>query len=135
LEAEDTVRNACKNVTRYLQIADSFNGSEVVIEYVNGEEQVHITQNAPPLIEYQSSSTAITRTEAHEPSELSGAAFDVGQWFGKQGRAIKGFWLAFEQKVANWLHQTIPALSTDGYRYIVRAVAVLVVLFLLYQIF
>ena len=54
LEAEDTVRTACKNVTRYLEIADTFNGSETVIEYEKGEEKVHITQGATPLLTYSS---------------------------------------------------------------------------------
>ena len=52
LEAEDTVRTACKNVTRYLEIADTFNGSETVIEYEKGEEKVHVTQGATPLLTY-----------------------------------------------------------------------------------
>src|ERR1700722_2568958 len=38
LESEDTIRTSCKNLTRYLEVADTFNGSEVVVEYVNGEE-------------------------------------------------------------------------------------------------
>lgn len=50
LETEDTVRTACKSVTRYLEVADTFNGSEVVIEYEKGEERVHTTQGAVPLI-------------------------------------------------------------------------------------
>jgi hypothetical protein len=50
LEAEGTVRDACKNVTRYLQIAETFDGSEVVIEYDKGEERVHIAQPAPQLL-------------------------------------------------------------------------------------
>jgi len=53
LEAEDTLRSASKNLTRYLQAAATFDGSEVVIDYENGEEKVHITQRAPPLLEYQ----------------------------------------------------------------------------------
>jgi hypothetical protein len=52
LEAEGTVREACKNVTRYLQIAETFDGSEVVIEYDKGEERVHIAQPAPQLLAY-----------------------------------------------------------------------------------
>ena len=52
LEAEDTVRGACKNLTRFLQVAETFNGSELVVEYVNGEEQIHITEHAPALLEY-----------------------------------------------------------------------------------
>src|SRR5262249_39012247 len=38
LDAEDTIRNSCKNLTRYLQVAETFDGSEVVIEYADGEE-------------------------------------------------------------------------------------------------
>jgi hypothetical protein len=52
LEAEETVRNACKNLTRYLDAAATFDGSEMVVEYLNGEERMHIMQNAPPLLEY-----------------------------------------------------------------------------------
>ncbi|MBL6938318.1 MAG: hypothetical protein ISS15_06940 [Alphaproteobacteria bacterium] len=52
LEAEDTVRDASKNLTRYLEVANTFDGSEVVIEYQNGEEHVHVTHDAPALIEY-----------------------------------------------------------------------------------
>ncbi len=50
LEAEDTVRDACKNVTRFLQVAETFDGSEVVVEYENGEERVHIAQPVPAMI-------------------------------------------------------------------------------------
>ena len=52
LESEDTIRTACKNLTRYLEVASTFDGSELVVEYVNGEEKVHVAQNAPPLLEY-----------------------------------------------------------------------------------
>jgi len=40
LEAEETVREACRSVSTYLAIADSFNGSETLIEYADGEERV-----------------------------------------------------------------------------------------------
>jgi hypothetical protein len=50
LEAEDTVRTACKNVTRYLDVAATFDGSEIVIEYDKGEEKIHVTQSAPQLL-------------------------------------------------------------------------------------
>ena len=53
LEAEDTVRNACKDMTRYLDAASTFDGSETVIEYDKGEERVHVMQHAPPLLEYR----------------------------------------------------------------------------------
>jgi hypothetical protein len=62
IETEDTVRSACKGITRFLQVAETFDGSEVVVEYVNGEENVHITQNAPPLLEYSPSGGAAAGT-------------------------------------------------------------------------
>lgn len=51
LEAEDALRQACKELTRYLEVAATFNGAEVVIEYERGEEKVHVTQGVPPLLE------------------------------------------------------------------------------------
>jgi hypothetical protein len=60
LEAEDTVRTSCKNLTRYLQVAETFDGSELVVEYVNGEEQIHLTPHAPPLLEYSPSASGST---------------------------------------------------------------------------
>ncbi len=50
IEAEETVRTACKNVTQYLDIAASFDGSETVIEYDRGEERVHIARGVAPLL-------------------------------------------------------------------------------------
>lgn len=50
LEAEDTLRKACKNLTRYLEVASTFDGSELVVTYENGEEKVHVTANQPPLL-------------------------------------------------------------------------------------
>jgi hypothetical protein len=50
LETEETVRTACKNITRHLETAATFNGSETVIEYVNGEEKVHVMEGAAPLL-------------------------------------------------------------------------------------
>jgi hypothetical protein len=56
LESEDTIRTACKNLTRFLEVASTFDGSELVVEYVNGEEKVHVAQNVPPLLEYDGDS-------------------------------------------------------------------------------
>lgn len=50
LEGEDALRNACKNLTRFLEVANTFNGSELVVTYENGEEKVHVEQNMPPLL-------------------------------------------------------------------------------------
>jgi hypothetical protein len=52
LEAEDTVREACKNVTRYLEVAATFDGSEVVVEYDKGAEKVHVSAASPPVLTY-----------------------------------------------------------------------------------
>ena len=41
LEAENGLREACKNVTSWLDAAKTFDGREMVVEYVGGEEQVH----------------------------------------------------------------------------------------------
>jgi hypothetical protein len=79
LEAEDTVRSACKNLTRFLQVAETFDGSELVIEYLNGEEQIHVTEHAPPLLEYQpNSAAALTVGDAYPAT-----SFEEG---------LKAFW-------------------------------------------
>lgn len=41
LEAENTLREACKNVTGWLDAAKTFDGREMVVEYMSGEEKVH----------------------------------------------------------------------------------------------
>jgi hypothetical protein len=51
--AEEELRLACGDITKYLQVAATFNGSEVVIGYDKGVEVVSVTQNAPALIEYR----------------------------------------------------------------------------------
>ena len=50
LEAEDTLRSACKELTRYLEVSATFDGSELVVEYEHGEEKVRIDQHMPPLL-------------------------------------------------------------------------------------
>ncbi|MDE2492265.1 MAG: hypothetical protein KGL97_00035, partial [Alphaproteobacteria bacterium] len=50
LMAEDTVRFACKNVTRYLEIAATFDGRATVIGYDKNGETVHIADLTPPLL-------------------------------------------------------------------------------------
>jgi len=81
LEAEDTLRTACKDVTRYLEAAATFNGSETVIEYSKGEEIVHVTQGAPPLLTYATSDSSSSKANAVSVLDQS-AAFDVGQRVG-----------------------------------------------------
>jgi hypothetical protein len=87
LESEDTIRTACKNLTRYLEIADTFDGSEVVVEYVNGEERVHISHEATPLLEYsggEASPAAVSYT-THDPSA---PAMDIGRELGMWVRRL-----------------------------------------------
>lgn len=103
LEAEDTLRTACKNVTRYLEAAATFDGSETVVEYDKGEERVHITQHAPPLIELQPSAATgkvqAPPTEAYESFDVpaagsSDSARDLGAaWAGIENDMI-GFFAA-----------------------------------------
>ncbi len=87
LESEDTIRTACKNLTRYLEIADTFDGSEVVVEYENGEERVHIAHDAAPLLEYSATETspATADNSAYEPSSQ---AMDMAAL----GQSLRRFW-------------------------------------------
>jgi hypothetical protein len=84
LEAEDTVRTACKNVTRYLDAAATFNGSETVIEYDKGEEIVHIAQAATPLLTYSSTESPPSEVNGSDVTPQS-AAYDFGQ-------QVRQFW-------------------------------------------
>jgi hypothetical protein len=103
LEAEDALRNACKNLTRYLEVANTFDGSEVVISYENGEEKVDITEHMPPLI----AQTVLAQDEGiPEPGEaiqnsgdVSGAPRETGQDFARIGAMLKRGWLAVENKI------------------------------------
>ncbi len=86
LEGEDTVRNACKNVTRYLEIAATFNGSETVIEYDKGEESIHVTQAAPALLTYSPSGTESSSGDTGEgAAAYQSPAYDFG-------RQVSAFW-------------------------------------------
>jgi hypothetical protein len=82
LESEDTIRTSCKNLTRYLEVADTFNGSEIVVEYVNGEERVHVDQDATPLLEYSATAAQPATTDdcAYEPSSPAFEVEAVGKW-------------------------------------------------------
>ena len=95
LEAEDTVRTACKGVTRYLEVAGTFDGSEVVIDYENGEERVHITQDAIPLLEYASSPAAASSL-ALPPSNGAEA---MGRKLNRLYSVGRDYWLKLEQKL------------------------------------
>lgn len=83
LEAEDTVRTACKNLTRYLQVAETFDGSELIVEYVNGEEQVHLTPHAPPLLEYSPSDSGSTKQATSHDEDTQPTLFE---------QRLRNFW-------------------------------------------
>ena len=51
LEAEDAAREAAKNLTRYLQVAKTFNGQRILITYESGMEQVQTGAAPPRLLE------------------------------------------------------------------------------------
>jgi hypothetical protein len=93
LESEDTIRGACKNLTRYLDVAATFDGSEVVVEYVNGEEKVHIAAHAPPLLEYTGASTTPeSAAVVASPRALApGPNFDLEAL----GRIVRRYWEEF----------------------------------------
>jgi hypothetical protein len=89
LEAQEAVRTACKNVTRYLQIAATFNGSQTVIDYDGGEEKIHVTQVASPLLTYEATESGATEPHPVEEWERTATygtpAFDAE-------RALREFW-------------------------------------------
>ena len=89
LEGEDTVRNACKNVTRYLDAAATFNGSETVIEYEKGEERIHVTQAAPQLLTYAPSESSPTESSPGDTSGRAAAYQSPAYDFGEQ---VRKFW-------------------------------------------
>jgi len=104
LEAEETVRGACRDVTRFLDAAATFNGSEVVIEYEKGEERVHIAQHAPPLIAYQpESGQDATATASDAPSQRTQteqAFYDMGKDVARSGAKLKRSWRDLREKAA-----------------------------------
>lgn len=127
LSAEDTLRDACKNVTRYLEAATTFNGSEVVIEYDRGEERVHVAQNAPPLIEYQPQTAGGPppgqpgATQAIQP--LDAQLQEFGAW-------LRVRWLPIEEKLVAFAKSKGWDVGADQVRVICGFAAfVVVVLF------
>lgn len=126
LEAEDAVRQACKNVTRYLEIAATFDGSEVVIEYENGEERVHIAEHAPPLLSYQDAMIDVG------PSDHAIAHAD--DLFGAAQAGLEARWFAFETKLMDLAEGWGWMLEPVQVRVLCGAVA-LAVLVLVVEIF
>lgn len=105
LEAEQTVREACKSVTNFLAIAETFNGSEIVVEYIDGEEQEHVAQNAPPLISYETEHSEVppspTQTPPPEPTEQP-APSSSAQVFGVASRTAQDVPNAAEAFMRQW---------------------------------
>jgi len=96
LDAEDLVRGACKNVTKYLEVASSFDGSETVIEYDKGEERIHIAQHAPPLLDYEPNAEGVF--EARKRARLGPEAvlmFAIGRTIGRWWRRGETAVIAF----------------------------------------
>lgn len=103
-DAEDTVRQACKDVTRYLQVAATFDGSETVIDYENGEEREHIIEHAPVLISYQPDPEAVARAAELEAAPPPPAAMEesfekLGQELATFAVKLKGRWIVYEDKL------------------------------------
>jgi hypothetical protein len=121
LEGEDTLRNACKDLTRFLQVAETFDGSEVVVEYQNGEEQVHIIQHATPLL-IDSSATTI---DVDSSSQRSDYGSPSSPFMENIGRTLGN--------VVHWIEAKFN-VSNDVAK-LIFAGGVLVVLFILYEIF
>ncbi len=101
LEAEDTIRTACKNLTKYLEVAATFDGSEIVVEYENGEERVHITQHAPPLIEYRPAQQVAS--SATSPSTTGASVTAYKPLAEELGAKLRTWWLAFEKRLMAFL--------------------------------
>jgi hypothetical protein len=121
LEGEDTLRNACKDLTRFLQVAETFDGSEVVVEYQNGEEQVHIIQHATPLL-IESSATTVETASSQPYSDYGTSSSPFMENIGRNlGNVISG--IETKLNVSNGTAKRILAGGT------------LVVLFILYEIF
>ena len=132
VEAEDTVRLQCMNVTRYLEIASTFNGSEVLIDYENGKELVHIAPATAPLLAY---TPAASETETPLLSAASsGPAFEMGRDVGRLSNGALRKWLDFEQGLVARAATTgwvLPAIQVR----IAAGFAGLLVLIILYEIF
>lgn len=91
LESEDTVRNACKNLTRFLEVAATFDGSEIVVEYVNGEEKVHIAESARPLLEYMPGPDSAANADSADKT----VAASVAPLFDSERQFLRRRWTEF----------------------------------------
>jgi len=138
LEAEETVREACKGVTRYLDVAATFDGSQVVIDYDKGEERVHITQSLSPLIEYHAEVPNPSALPPPSPTveQIMGenAMEEIGRDFRRLGMMIQARWLAIEAKLTALAHAKGWDADKEQIR-LVCGIAASVALLLLFEIF
>ena len=143
LETEDTVRTACKNVTRYLEVAATFDGSEMVIEYDRGEERTHIAQNAPPLIASGAQASEPSPDSPPQPAAQPAPAASAQSFAARGGtgegvpnaaEALMRQWSGFENRVVAFADERGYTVSLLQVR--IGAVATgLLTLYILVQIF
>ena len=124
LDAEDTVRDACKDVTRYLQVAETFNGSEVVVEYEDGEERVHITRPLPTLIGGQVDEPGPSVTDAEfvdvgeseptfdGPPPPTAPPYDP---YLELGRYIRHLWYQMLEAMVRWWRRGLAFATSKGW--------------------
>lgn len=126
LEAEDTIRTACKNVTRYLDVAATFDGRQVLVEYDRGEEREHVSQNTLPILEYQPSAPVEGPPLLEAlPTSAHGQALEPS--------SISSRWLIIEEKLLTHA-QTWGWDATPLQIRWACAAAALLLLFLLFQL-
>lgn len=119
LEAEDELRSACKNVTRYFEVASTFNGAEVVIEYEKGEERVSVALNAAPILALPPPAKA--QAGAYESPDVSDPL------------GIGAAWIRFEERAIGWCAERGWVLGPAKVRILSVATGILV-LYILYRI-
>ncbi len=115
LEAEDALRDACKNVTRYFEAASTFNGAETIIEYEKGEERVSVALNASPLLALP---PPLASAAPREPVEMPKSLGDA--------------WTRFEEGAIGWCADRGWVLGPTQVR-IFSGIAAFVFLYVLYR--
>jgi len=92
LQAEETIKEAGRKVTGYLAAAATFNGSEILIDYANGE-QMEVRENAQALFALAAPGTTSQPPALLAPPTAEAPLSDhVMHWL-EQPRHIK--WLAW----------------------------------------
>jgi hypothetical protein len=84
LEAEDAVMLACRNLTRYLDIAATFNGSVALIDFADGEK-VHTGQGSLDLL--TGPQNTLLAYEGDGPETDTTPLYELwAEWFGNVTR-------------------------------------------------